>query len=87
VINATRTSRAPLKPAEDAYQLDSSELTIDEVVNQVLALVFGEGSRKTRRCLNLGAAGAAPRCSRDVLGNRADRRTSRRRFEVSPGCD
>jgi len=27
---------APLKPAEDAYQLDSSELTIDEVVNQVL---------------------------------------------------
>lgn len=27
---------APLKPAEDAYQLDSSELTIEEVVNQVL---------------------------------------------------
>jgi cytidylate kinase len=27
---------SPLKPAEDAYQLDSSELTIDEVVNQVL---------------------------------------------------
>jgi cytidylate kinase len=27
---------APLKPSEDAYQLDSSELTIDEVVNQVL---------------------------------------------------
>lgn len=27
---------SPLKPAEDAYQLDSSELTIDEVVAQVL---------------------------------------------------
>jgi len=27
---------APLKPAEDAYQLDSSQLTIDEVVAQVL---------------------------------------------------
>jgi cytidylate kinase len=29
-------STAPLKPAEDAYQLDSSGLTIDEVVAQVL---------------------------------------------------
>jgi cytidylate kinase len=29
-------STAPLKPAEDAYQLDSSGLTIDEVVTQVL---------------------------------------------------
>ncbi len=28
---------APLKPAEDAYQLDSSALSIDEVVAQVLA--------------------------------------------------
>ncbi len=27
---------SPLKPAEDAYQLDSSELTVDEVVAQVL---------------------------------------------------
>lgn len=27
---------SPLKPADDAYQLDSSELTIDEVVAQVL---------------------------------------------------
>lgn len=27
---------SPLKPAEDAYQLDSSGLTIDEVVAQVL---------------------------------------------------
>lgn len=27
---------SPLKPAEDAYQLDSSELTIEEVVAQVL---------------------------------------------------
>lgn len=27
---------SPLKPAEDAYQLDSSDLTIDEVVAQVL---------------------------------------------------
>jgi cytidylate kinase len=27
---------SPLKPAEDAYQLDSSALTIDEVVAQVL---------------------------------------------------
>ena len=29
-------SAAPLKPAEDAHQLDSSGLTIDEVVTQVL---------------------------------------------------
>jgi cytidylate kinase len=29
-------SAAPLKPAEDAYQLDSSALSIDEVVAQVL---------------------------------------------------
>jgi CMP/dCMP kinase len=29
-------STAPLKPAKDAYQLDSSGLTIDEVVTQVL---------------------------------------------------
>jgi cytidylate kinase len=29
-------STAPLKPAEDAYQLDSSALSIDEVVAQVL---------------------------------------------------
>jgi cytidylate kinase len=29
-------SASPLKPAQDAYQLDSSELTIDEVVGQVL---------------------------------------------------
>jgi cytidylate kinase len=29
-------STAPLKPAEDAYRLDSSELSIDEVVAQVL---------------------------------------------------
>jgi cytidylate kinase len=28
---------APLKPAEDAYRLDSSELTIEEVVAQVLS--------------------------------------------------
>ncbi|MGH6624030.1 MAG: (d)CMP kinase [Burkholderiaceae bacterium] len=28
---------APLKPAEDAYQLDSSQLAIDEVVGQVLS--------------------------------------------------
>lgn len=27
---------SPLRPAEDAYQLDSSELSIDEVANQVL---------------------------------------------------
>ena len=29
-------SAAPLRPAQDAYRLDSSELTIDEVVAQVL---------------------------------------------------
>jgi cytidylate kinase len=29
-------STAPLRPAEDAYRLDSSDLTIDEVVAQVL---------------------------------------------------
>jgi 3-phosphoshikimate 1-carboxyvinyltransferase len=27
---------APLKPAQDAYQLDSSSLTIDEVVAQIV---------------------------------------------------
>ena len=32
----TERSAAPLKPAEDAYQLDSSGLTIDEVVAQIL---------------------------------------------------
>ncbi len=34
---------APLKPAEDAYQLDSSELSIDEVVAQVLRWYAGCG--------------------------------------------
>jgi 3-phosphoshikimate 1-carboxyvinyltransferase len=32
----TRRSAAPLKPAEDAYQLDSSSLSIDEVEAQIL---------------------------------------------------
>jgi cytidylate kinase len=32
----TKRSAAPLKPAEDAYQLDSSQLSIDEVVAQIL---------------------------------------------------
>jgi cytidylate kinase len=32
----TQRAASPLKPAQDAYQLDSSELTIDEVVAQVL---------------------------------------------------
>jgi 3-phosphoshikimate 1-carboxyvinyltransferase len=32
----TERSAAPLKPAEDAYRLDSSGLSIDEVVAQVL---------------------------------------------------
>lgn len=32
----TERSAAPLRPAEDAYQLDSSGLTIDEVVDQVV---------------------------------------------------
>jgi cytidylate kinase len=32
----SQRTASPLKPAEDAYQLDSSELTIDEVVAQVL---------------------------------------------------
>ncbi|MCA3174287.1 MAG: (d)CMP kinase, partial [Burkholderiales bacterium] len=27
---------APLRPAQDSYQLDSSDLSIDEVVTQVL---------------------------------------------------
>jgi CMP/dCMP kinase len=35
-LRDSERAAAPLKPAEDAYQLDSSELTIDEVVNQVL---------------------------------------------------
>jgi len=34
--DSTRAT-APLKPAEDAYRLDSSKLTIDEVVAQILA--------------------------------------------------
>ena len=29
---------APLIPAEDAFYLDSSDLTIDEVINQVITL-------------------------------------------------
>ncbi|MFL2846450.1 MAG: (d)CMP kinase, partial [Pseudohongiellaceae bacterium] len=29
---------SPLKPAEDAVTLDSTDLTIDEVVNQILKL-------------------------------------------------
>jgi cytidylate kinase len=37
----TERSAAPLKPAEDAYRLDSSELTIDEVVAQVLSWFGG----------------------------------------------
>jgi cytidylate kinase len=43
----TERSAAPLRPAEDAYRLDSSELTIDEVVAQVLDW-FGDqqGSRQ-----------------------------------------
>jgi cytidylate kinase len=32
---------APLRPAEDAYRLDSSSLTIDEVVAQVLSWYAG----------------------------------------------
>jgi cytidylate kinase len=49
----TERSAAPLRPAEDAYQLDSSGLTIDEVVDQVVnwfrtgseaGLVSGAGS-------------------------------------------
>lgn len=40
-------SAAPLRPAEDAYQLDSSALTIDEVVDQVLNWYGGQhGSSK-----------------------------------------
>jgi cytidylate kinase len=32
----SQRAAAPLKPAEDAYQLDSSTLSADEVVQQVL---------------------------------------------------
>jgi cytidylate kinase len=32
----TKRASAPLKPAKDAYQLDSSALSIDEVVAQIL---------------------------------------------------
>jgi cytidylate kinase len=32
----TGRSTAPLRPAEDAYRLDSSDLSVDEVVAQVL---------------------------------------------------
>jgi cytidylate kinase len=41
----TERAAAPLKPAQDAYQLDSSELSIDEVVNQVLRW-YSERSEK-----------------------------------------
>jgi len=34
--DSTRAA-APLRPAEDAYRLDSSALSIDEVVAQILA--------------------------------------------------
>jgi cytidylate kinase len=37
-------SAAPLRPAEDAYQLDSSGLTIDEVVAQILDWYAGRQS-------------------------------------------
>jgi 3-phosphoshikimate 1-carboxyvinyltransferase len=40
-------SAAPLKPAEDAFRLDSSELTIDEVVAQVLNW-FGDRQQGSR---------------------------------------
>jgi len=38
---------APLKPAQDAYQLDSSSLTIDEVVAQILDW-YRQGSNDAR---------------------------------------
>ena len=34
----TERTVSPLKPAEDAVTLDSTDLTIDEVVNQILKL-------------------------------------------------
>ncbi len=35
---------APLKPSEDAYQLDSSNLTVDEVVDQILDWYRGKST-------------------------------------------
>jgi cytidylate kinase len=37
----THRATAPLKPAEDAYRLDTSALSIDEVVAQILAWYRG----------------------------------------------
>ena len=36
----TERTVSPLKPAEDAVTLDSTDLTIDEVVNQILKLLL-----------------------------------------------
>jgi cytidylate kinase len=44
----TQRSSAPLKPAEDAYQFDTSSLTIDEVVAQIL-----DWYRQRRGCNSL----------------------------------
>lgn len=39
---------APLKPAPDAVKLDTTDLTVDEVVERVLALASNEGSSACR---------------------------------------
>ncbi len=64
-------STAPLRPAEDAYRLDSSELSIDEVVAQVLNWYAGRGSRlmaaqSTIRRFERQYKVSSTGCSRDV---------------------
>jgi cytidylate kinase len=41
-LRDSERAASPLRPAEDAYRLDSSELTIDEVVAQVLRWYSGK---------------------------------------------
>ncbi len=35
----THRSHAPLKKADDAYEIDTSNMTIDEVVNEILSIL------------------------------------------------
>ena len=34
----------PLKPAEDAIVIDTSNLTLNEVINKILAIILGENN-------------------------------------------
>ena len=43
---------APLRAAEDAVVVDTSEMTVEQVVERVLALARGAGESRTRRSLD-----------------------------------